>query len=111
MTINMYREKATAKDPAVVDIPAFIKEFFPPECASIVDIHCDPPFQGWKELAERADEMPLKYYFSMGCHPHNAKRYDDSVEMIILEAMKHPYLPIPQPNLISGNVLHGEKWD
>jgi TatD DNase family protein len=107
----MYREKATAKDPAVVDIPAFINEFFPPECASIVDVHCDPPFQGWKQLAERAGEMPLKYYFSMGCHPHNAKRYNDSVEKIILEAMQHPYLPAPDLKLIPGNVLHGVKWD
>jgi len=99
MTIQMYHEKATAKDPNVVDIPAFIREFFPPECASIIDIHCDPPFQGWKELAERAGEMPLKYYFSMGCHPHNAKRYNDYVEKIILEAMNHPYRPIPRKSI------------
>ena len=97
MTIQMYGEKATATDPAVADIPAFIKEFFPPECAGVVDVHCDPPFQGWKDLVERADELPLKYYFSMGCHPHNAKRYNDSIERIILEAMKHPY----------SSILHG----
>ena len=90
MTTKMYLEKAKATDPVVVDIPGFIREFFPPECASIVDIYCDPPFDGWKELADRED-LPLKYYFSMGCHPHNAKKYDDSVEQIILEAMKHPY--------------------
>lgn len=90
MTVNMYQEKAKAADPVVMDIPGFIREFFPPECASIVDVHCDPPFDGWKELADRKD-LALEYYFSMGCHPHNAKKYDDSVEQIILEAMKHPY--------------------
>jgi TatD DNase family protein len=87
----MYQEKAKAADPVIVDIPGFFKEFFPPECASIVDIYCDPPFDGWKDMAEQTD-LPLNYQFAMGCHPHNAKRYDDKVEGIILEAMKHPYI-------------------
>ena len=93
MTLQMYQRKANTVDPVVVDIPGFIREFFPPECASIVDVHCDPPFEGWRDVADHKD-LPLEYYFSMGCHPHNAKEYDDSVEQIILEAMKHPYFPI-----------------
>lgn len=87
----MYQEKAKAHDPQIFDIPSFMKEFFPPECASIVDIYCDPPFEGWRDMASHTD-LPLKYYFAMGCHPHNAKRYDDSIEAIILEAMQNPYL-------------------
>ena len=67
------KKKAKAADPVVVDIPGFIREFFPPECASIVDVYCDPPFDGWKELADHKD-LALEYYFSMGCHPHNAKK-------------------------------------
>jgi TatD DNase family protein len=90
MTLQMYQRKANPADPVIGDIPGFIREFFPPECASIVDIYCDPPFEGWKDMAEQKD-LPLQYYFSMGCHPHNAKRYDDAVEQIILKAMKHPY--------------------
>jgi TatD DNase family protein len=90
MTVQMYQGKAKSADPVVANIPGFIREFFPPECASIVDVYCDPPFEGWKDMADKED-LSLKYYFSMGCHPHNAKRYDDSVEQIILEAMKHPY--------------------
>jgi TatD DNase family protein len=90
MTVQMYQEKAKAHDPQIFDIPSFMKEFFPPECASIVDIYCDPPFDGWRDMAAHTN-LPLKYHFAMGCHPHNAKRYDDSVEAIILEAMKHPY--------------------
>jgi TatD DNase family protein len=90
MTVQMYQEKAKAHDPQIFDIPSFMKEFFPPECASIVDIYCDPPFDGWRDMAAHTD-LPLKYHFAMGCHPHNAKRYDDLIEAIILEAMEHPY--------------------
>ena len=89
MTLQMYQEKAKPKDPVVVDIAGFIREFFPPECTSIVDVHCDPPFDDWIEMADNKD-LPLDYYFSMGCHPHNAKNYDEAVEKIILDAMKHP---------------------
>ena len=109
MTSQMYLEKAKPVDPVVVDIPGFIREFFPPECASIIDVHCDPPFDGWKYLAEQKD-LPLQYYFSIGCHPHNAKSYDDSVEQIILEAMKHSYTIISN-YLILENALHGVRWD
>ena len=112
MTVQMYQEKAKAHDPQIFDIPSFMKEFFPPECASIVDIYCDPPFDGWRDMASHTN-LPLKYHFAMGCHPHNAKRYDDSVEAIILEAMKHPYCT-PFGSLGSdgvGNVSRGEKWD
>jgi TatD DNase family protein len=90
MTVQIYQEKAKAADPVVVDIPSFFKEFFPPECASIVDIYCDPPFDGWKDMADLM-ELPLDYHFAIGCHPHNARKYDDKIEGIILEAMKHPY--------------------
>ena len=86
----MYQQKVKPNDPVVEDIPGFIKEFFPPECAAIVDIYCDPPFEGWKDMAGNND-LPMNYYFAMGCHPHNAKIYDDQVEAICLEAMKHPY--------------------
>lgn len=107
MTMKMYQEKAKPNDPVVLDIPSFIKEFFPPECASIVDVHCDPPFEGWRELADNND-LGLDYRFSMGCHPHNAKRYDDSIENIILDAMKHPYVSVTS-NL--ENALLGVKLD
>ena len=111
MTLQMYQQKAKHTDPVIEDIPAFIREFFPPECASIVDIYCDPPFEGWKDMAEQKD-LPLQYYFSMGCHPHNASRYNDSVEQIILEAMKHPYFhPTAFFGLIEENALLGVKWD
>jgi TatD DNase family protein len=109
MTVQMYQDKAKTGDPVVADIPAFIREFFPPECASVVDVYCDPPFDGWKEMANQED-LPLSYYFAIGCHPHNAKKYNDSVEKVILEAMKHPY-SLPQIHLISENVLHGAKLD
>lgn len=73
------------------DIPTFMREFFPVECASIVDVFCEPPFAGWEGLADHED-LPLKYYFAMGCHPHNAREYTDESEKVILEAMKHPYV-------------------
>jgi TatD DNase family protein len=92
MTVQMYQEKVKKGDPDIKDIPQFFREFFPAECAAIVDVYCDPPFQMWKEMAAMED-LPLKYLFAMGCHPHNAKRYDDSIENVILEAMKHPFVP------------------
>ena len=98
MTFQMYQERSKPVDPVVTDIPGFFKEFFPPECATILDVFCDPPFQGWKDLADNND-LPLNYYFSMGCHPHNAKKYDDEVEGIILEATQHPYLHLKYPFL------------
>ena len=115
MTVQMYQEKAKTNDPQIFDIPSFMREFFPEECASIVDIYCDPPFDGWKDMASHED-LPLKYYFAMGCHPHNAKRYNDAVENIILEAMRHPYHPQPPVVVCLGsdvveNVLRGVKWD
>lgn len=106
MTLSMYLEKAKSVDPVVLDIPEFIREFFPPECASIVDVYCDPPFDGWKAMAERTN-LPLQYYFAMGCHPHNANGYNDSVEQIILEAITHPYGPF-QPSNLSKCVAWGE---
>lgn len=103
MTTQMYQEKSKDSDPSVEDIPGFFKEFFPPECASIVDVYCDPPFNGWREMAS-IDNLPLNYYFTMGCHPHNAKRYDDSIEKVILEAMQNPYV-VTLKSLMIGNVL------
>ena len=88
----MYQDRAKSVDPVVEDVPGFFREFFPPECVSIIDVYCDPPFNGWMDMAEN-NELPLNYYFSMGCHPHQAKQYDDKVENIILEATKHEYPP------------------
>jgi TatD DNase family protein len=92
MTVNMYKQRAKGTDPRVADIPAFMHEFFPEECAAIVDIYCEPPFPGWKDLANH-EGLGTKYYFAVGCHPHNAKEYTDECEKVILEAMKHPYVP------------------
>jgi len=92
MTVEMYQNRAKGTDPQIPDIPAFINEFFPAECASIVDVFCEPPFPGWKDLADQED-LPLKYCFAVGCHPHHAKEYTDESEKVILEAMKHPYTP------------------
>ena len=92
MTVNMYQTRAKGTDPQIPDIPMFMREFFPAECASIVDVFCEPPFPGWKDLAD-VEDLPLNYYFAVGCHPHNAKQYTDESEKVILEAMKHPYPP------------------
>ena len=92
MTAGQYTQKSKAPDPPITNIPGFFKELFPVECAAIVDVYCEPPFQGWKDMASQQN-LPLKYYFAMGCHPHNAKEYDDSTEKILLEAMQDPYTP------------------
>ena len=89
----MYKQKAKkGVDPQVHDIPGFFKELFPDECKAVVDVFCDPPFREWREITG-IQELPIRYHFAMGCHPHNAKNYDDGVESEILEAMKHPYIP------------------
>jgi TatD DNase family protein len=90
MTTAQYQKSCKSSDPQVEDIPAFFREFFPEQCAAIVDVYCEPPFSGWKEMA-RQEQLPLKYYFAMGCHPHNAKEYTNSTEQILLEAMQDPY--------------------
>jgi TatD DNase family protein len=91
VTVKMFQKKAKGNDPVIRDIPHFLREFFPSECTSIVDVYCDPPFPMWKEMAN-AQDLPLKYYFAMGCHPHHAKQYNKSLENVIIEAMKHPFV-------------------
>lgn len=89
MTTEHYQRACKGTDPQIADIPGFFKEFFPAECSSIVDVYCEPPFAGWKDMASQ-DNLPLKYYFAIGCHPHNAKEFNDSTEQILLEAMENP---------------------
>jgi len=66
---------------------------------AIVDVWCEAPVQRvWKEIADMAlsedirmqDWGGLQYYFVMGVHPHDAKKYTDAVEHEILDAMAHP---------------------
>lgn len=90
-TLASYQQKAKPSDPQVHDVKGFLRELFPPECASIMDVYCEPPFRGWKEVADNT-ELSVNYYFAIGCHPHDAKDYNDQVEQIILDAMKHEYL-------------------
>jgi len=67
---------------------------------AIVDVWCDAPIQKteWREIADSAlteeererDWGGMQYWFVMGVHPHEARRYTDEVERDILEAMRHP---------------------
>jgi|SRR5271156_5220611 len=92
LTTKMYQQKSKkGVDPEVADIPSFLREMFPRECKAIVDVYCDPPFPAWEELAS-AKDLPVKYFFAMGCHPHNAKEYTDKIEQAILRAMEDPYV-------------------
>ncbi|KAF9524801.1 hypothetical protein CPB83DRAFT_860715 [Crepidotus variabilis] len=65
---------------------------------AIVDVWCEAPVRKmWKEFADAAIDDKAKskwggmeYWFALGVHPHDAKKYDDKVDQDILEAMKHP---------------------
>ncbi|KAK9894472.1 hypothetical protein P389DRAFT_197764 [Cystobasidium minutum MCA 4210] len=96
-TLSFYKSKYPDGDHATVQ--EFVSAYFTPEKTNtvegLVDVYCEPPFTGWKDLADSAlnDKTPwngVSYNFVMGVHPHNAKEYTDEVEAIILEAMKHP---------------------
>ncbi|EDR07031.1 uncharacterized protein LACBIDRAFT_328304 [Laccaria bicolor S238N-H82] len=59
------------------------------EGRTIVDVWCDAPVQkSWKTFADSAltpeDRLSrwggIEYWFALGVHPHDAKRYTDAVE-------------------------------
>ncbi|CUS09008.1 unnamed protein product [Tuber aestivum] len=73
-------------------IDLFVKQFFPKNCTSVVDIHCDLPLRDLHEQALSLTEWPegFKYYFAMGAHPHVAQRYTDDVHKMFVKAMSNP---------------------
>ncbi|CAA7265634.1 unnamed protein product [Cyclocybe aegerita] len=61
---------------------------------AVVDVWCDAPVKKvWREYADAGVDGKwggMGYWFAMGVHPHDAKKYNDRVETDILEAMAHP---------------------
>ncbi|KAJ3513074.1 hypothetical protein NLJ89_g3150 [Agrocybe chaxingu] len=61
---------------------------------AVVDVWCDAPVKKlWREYADAGVDGrwgAIGYWFAMGVHPHDAKKYNDRVEKDILEAMAHP---------------------
>ncbi|KAF8649324.1 hypothetical protein AX16_005879 [Volvariella volvacea WC 439] len=66
---------------------------------AIVDVWCEAPVQKlWREFADSAVREEdrrekwgaLEYWFAIGVHPHDAKKYTDEVEQELIEAMSHP---------------------
>ncbi|KIM37399.1 hypothetical protein M413DRAFT_448467 [Hebeloma cylindrosporum] len=78
------------------DVYEFVKAMYTDrQVEAIVDVWCEAPVRKiWKEFADSASDTEkwggLQYWFAMGVHPHDAKKYNDSVEKDIIEAMAHP---------------------
>ncbi|RPA95197.1 Metallo-dependent hydrolase [Choiromyces venosus 120613-1] len=73
-------------------IDLFVKQFFPKNCTSVVDIHCDLPLRDFHEQAVGLTEWPegFKYHFSIGAHPHVAQDYTDDIHETFVKTMSNP---------------------
>ncbi|CAD6572923.1 MAG: hypothetical protein CYPHOPRED_004970 [Cyphobasidiales sp. Tagirdzhanova-0007] len=96
-TLSFFRAKYPESDKSSVQdfVRAYFSQSSSTHIEGLVDVYCEPPFSGWKDLADSALHdaeawSGVKYNYVMGVHPHNAKEYTDEVEAMILEAMKHP---------------------
>ncbi|KAK9368439.1 hypothetical protein V1509DRAFT_622907 [Lipomyces kononenkoae] len=79
----------------ISSVPLMASTFFSPEVEAVVDVYCDIPINNeWEMLADKeswaASTWAGEYYFTMGCHPHSAKLYDDHVEAEMVRAWSHP---------------------
>ncbi|KAG8908499.1 hypothetical protein FRB99_005858 [Tulasnella sp. 403] len=70
-----------------------------PSVAAVVDVYCEAPVvKAWRDVADSAltaeqrvgDWGGIQYHFVIGVHPHEARHYNDDVELDILEAATHP---------------------
>ncbi|KAF9033562.1 hypothetical protein BJ165DRAFT_1515121 [Panaeolus papilionaceus] len=63
---------------------------------AIVDVWCEAPIsKKWKEYADAALDPSnpwngIEYWFAIGIHPHDSRKYNDKVEREMTEALKHP---------------------
>ncbi|GAA5884680.1 hypothetical protein JCM6882_005347 [Rhodosporidiobolus microsporus] len=68
-----------------------------PTMSAVVDVWCEAPMTAsWREVVDSLSDLKkenpkaLDYHFVVGCHPHEAKSYDDDLEASFLEAHAHP---------------------
>ncbi|KDR73175.1 hypothetical protein GALMADRAFT_251759 [Galerina marginata CBS 339.88] len=93
-TFDFYRRQY--RNGKYTDVYSFIKAMYEGRNVdAIVDVWCDAPVKKqWKEYADAAMDKEkwggMEYWFTLGVHPHDAKKYNDRVENDILEAMEHP---------------------
>ncbi|GAA5821318.1 hypothetical protein JCM11251_004569 [Rhodosporidiobolus azoricus] len=77
-------------------IQEFVKATLPTMDA-VVDVWCEAPMtSSWREVVDllselkKEDPTALNYHFVVGCHPHEAKNYNDELEKSFLDAHAHP---------------------
>ncbi|PPQ74819.1 hypothetical protein CVT26_005453 [Gymnopilus dilepis] len=93
-TYEFYRGRY--KEGKYTDVYEFVKEMYKGRnVEAVVDVWCEAPVRPlWKEFADAAMQKEkwggMEYWFVLGVHPHDAKKYNDDVEKDILEAMTHP---------------------
>ncbi|KAJ8101416.1 hypothetical protein POJ06DRAFT_251449 [Lipomyces tetrasporus] len=94
-TLDMAVQKHCVSESEVPSVQSLTSTFFPPEVEAVVDVYCDIPINNeWEVLADKdawaANAWGGEYYFTMGCHPHSAKFYNDDVEAEMRRALSHP---------------------
>ncbi|KAG0641541.1 hypothetical protein HOY80DRAFT_1038875 [Tuber brumale] len=94
---HLFTTLATLREDGDQSIPhnridLFVKQFFPKNCISVVDIHCDLPLGDFHEQASSLPEWPegFKYHFAMGAHPHVARYYTDEAHKTLVKTMSNP---------------------
>jgi TatD DNase family protein len=94
---HLFTTLATLREDGDQSIPhnridLFVKKFFPKNCTSVVDIHCDLPLGDLHEQASSLTEWPegFKYHFAMGVHPHVARYYTDNIHKTLVKTISNP---------------------
>ncbi|KAK9331636.1 hypothetical protein V1520DRAFT_337328 [Lipomyces starkeyi] len=94
-TLDMAISKHCANETEISSLQSMTSTFFPPELEAVVDVYCDIPInKEWEVLADKdawiGNTWVGEYYFTMGCHPHCAKLYNEDVEAEMVRALSHP---------------------
>ncbi|KAK9240528.1 hypothetical protein V1525DRAFT_336825 [Lipomyces kononenkoae] len=97
-TLDMAISKHCPNETKISSVPSMASTLFPPEVEAVVDVYCDIPINNeWEILADKetwtaipSNNWAGQYYFTMGCHPHCAKLYNDDVEAEMVRALSHP---------------------